>query len=108
MLEIERCRKIFDITPVKRLKKLRRFMIANCGDIESFKPLAELKELREVFFHETTNIRDGDLTPLKLLPKLESVSFQERRHYNLKRRDFGQDYPNDIRELFKNPKKYGI
>ena len=108
MLEIERCKKISNITAVESLKKLRRFMIANCGDIDSLRPLADLRELREVFFHESTNVRDGDLQPLKLLPRLEVVSFQERKHYNLTRKDFGQDYPDDIRELFKYPKKYGI
>jgi len=87
MLEVERCRKISNIVPVASLRRLRRLMIANCGDIESLKPVEELKELREVFFHESTRIRDGDLMPLKKLPRLEDVSFQERRSYNCRWED---------------------
>ena len=71
-------------------------MIANCGEIDSMKPLAELVELSEVFFHESTNILDGNLNMLKNLPNLRDISFQERRHYNLKRKDFGQNDSNDM------------
>jgi hypothetical protein len=84
ILEIERCRKITDITPVEALKKLRRLMIPNCGQINSLKPVSKLTKLNEVFFHESTNILDGDLAALKKLPNLKDVSFQERRHYNCK------------------------
>jgi len=51
--------------------------------------------------YESTNILDGDLTPLKKLPKFKDTSFQGRKHYNLRRIDFGQDYPTNLEELIK-------
>ncbi|OQW33081.1 MAG: hypothetical protein A4E19_06975 [Nitrospira sp. SG-bin1] len=87
-LVIEGCRAIRSIDPLSILKQLEVLTVANDGEIQSFKPLAGLKKLREVHFYESTNIEDGDLTPLKQVPGLVKVSFQERKHYNLKRKDF--------------------
>ena len=81
-LMINTCRKITNIEPVMNLTKLKRLFICNWGDIESLCPISNLKELKEVHFYESTNILDGDLSPLKELPKLKETSFQERRHYN--------------------------
>lgn len=100
-LEIMTCKKIFGIEPVQKLKNLEKLFICNCGDIKSLKPLVGLDNLREVHFYESTKILDGDLTPLKQLPKLKKTSFQERRYYNLGWSDFGMNYPKNIRELLK-------
>jgi Leucine-rich repeat (LRR) protein len=86
-LHIETCRRITRIDPIGRLENLERLLLPNDGAIESIKPLRKLKKLRRFSFYESTNIMDGDLTPLKELPHLEHVAFQERRHYNLKRKD---------------------
>ena len=60
----------------------------NMGDIQSLKPLAQLSQLHRVTFVESTNILDGDLSPLVGLPSLELVSFQNRRHYSHRREAF--------------------
>jgi len=41
-----------------------------------------------LLFYESTNIRDGDFSILKGLPKLEHVVFMERPHYSHKPSDF--------------------
>lgn len=86
-LEIERCNQIGNINPISYLTKIKRLMIPNNGPIESLSPLLNLANLKEVYFHESTNILDGNLALLKELPHLEDVSFQERSHYNCKWED---------------------
>jgi hypothetical protein len=81
-LEIGTCRKIRVIDEVSSLAKLREFYLDNVGDIQSLKPLAQLSQLHRVTFVESTNILDGDLSPLVGLPNFELVAFQNRRHYS--------------------------
>ena len=90
-LEIHTCKKIKSIKEVEGLVKLRKLYLLNCGEIDSIKPIEKLKELEEFLFYESTNIVDGDLTPLTKLPKLKKVSFQNRKHYSHKREDFNPE-----------------
>jgi Leucine-rich repeat (LRR) protein len=87
-LEISTCRKINAIDGVSSLTQLRELYLDNMGGIQSLKPLAQLSQLDRVTFVESTNILDGDLSPLVRLPRLELVSFQNRRHYSLRRGAF--------------------
>ena len=86
-LDVESSRKIQDIDSVKSLMQLKKLLICDCGEIKSLAPLLNLKNLKEFIFYESTNILDGDLSPLKTLPNLINVSFQERPHYNYQRKD---------------------
>jgi hypothetical protein len=86
-LELHTCRKIRDISLVAALRRLRAFYLLNCGEIESIEPLRGLQDLEEFLFYESTNVLDGDLSPLQALPKLRSVAFMERPHYSLTRED---------------------
>ncbi|HFE46807.1 MAG TPA: hypothetical protein ENJ18_15175 [Nannocystis exedens] len=86
-LELHTCRKIRDVSPVGALRRLREFYLRNCGEIESITPLRGLQELEQFLFDESTNVLDGDLSPLKDLPRLNSVAFMERPHYSLTRKD---------------------
>jgi hypothetical protein len=88
-LEIQRCRRIGSITPITNLTKLRKLHLNDCGEIESLRPLSNLRQLESVLFYESTNIVDGDLTPLTQRPTLSVVSFQNRRHYSHRRESFG-------------------
>jgi Leucine-rich repeat (LRR) protein len=81
-LEIDTCRKIQTIDEIGCLSKLRKLQLDNCGDIESLKPLAKLTELELVGFVESTNILDGDLSPLLKQKKLSRVAFRDRKHYS--------------------------
>jgi hypothetical protein len=92
-LEMSTCRRIGAIDGVSSLTMLRELYLDNLGDIRSLKPLAQLSQLRRVTFAESTNILDGDLSPLLGLPGLELVSFQNRRHYSHRREVFRPPTP---------------
>jgi len=87
-LWINTCKKIDDLSPISSLTGLESVHFCNCGDVPSLKPLLGLHRLRQFLFYESTNVLDGDLEVLKRLPRLESIAFQQRRHYNCKRADF--------------------
>ena len=88
VLEVNGCRRIKDVAPVSGLIKLRELHLCNMGDIDSIKPLSGLINLEKFFFYESTNILDGDLSPLKQLNKLNTIAFQARRHYSHASSDF--------------------
>jgi Leucine-rich repeat (LRR) protein len=87
-LEIHTCRGIGSIEEVGSLSQLKRLNVNNCGSIESFRPLTRLHDLEMVVFYESTNILDGDLSPLTQHRNLTRVSFQNRRHYSHRREAF--------------------
>ena len=91
-LEIHTCRAIGSISEIGALSQLRKLHLNNDGDIESLKPLEKLDGLESVLFYETTNIVDGDLSPLLRQKNLARVSFKNRRHYSHRREDFGAAY----------------
>jgi hypothetical protein len=91
-LEIHTCPAIGSITEVGNLTRLRKLHLNNDGNIESLKPLCSLRGLESVLFYESTNILDGDLSPLLCQNKLTQVSFQNRRHYSRRREEFSDAY----------------
>jgi hypothetical protein len=91
-LEIHTCLGIHSIDELGYLTQLRKLYLNNDGDIASLKPLNNLNELESVVFYESTNIIDGDLSPLLRQKHLSNVSFQNRRHYSLRREEFGAAY----------------
>jgi Leucine-rich repeat (LRR) protein len=91
-LEIDTCRNIGSIEEIGYLSQLKKLNLNNDGDIESFKPLEKLNGLESVVFYESTNISDGDLSPLLRQKNLSRVSFQNRRHYSHPREEFGAAY----------------
>jgi len=101
VLELNRCRKIKDIEPVKHLPLLKRLFLINSGKIESLKPVSDLKNLEKILFYESTNIMDGDLSPLKELPCLKEISFVDRKHYNLTMEDFEPGYNKRLKKVLK-------
>jgi hypothetical protein len=91
-LEVHTCRAIASIAEIGHLSRLKKLHLNNDGDIMSLKPLEKLPALESVLFYESTNIVDGDLSPLVRLKHLTRISFQNRRHYSHKREDFGVVY----------------
>jgi hypothetical protein len=91
-LEINTCPAIGSIEAVSSLSRLQKIYLNNDGDIESLKPLEKLNGLASVLFYESTNILDGDLSPLLCQKNLSRVSFQNRRHYSHRREEFGVAY----------------
>lgn len=89
-LNIDTCRKLTSLAPVGFLPRLQILHLSNCGNIDSLKPLDHLDSLEQVTFVESTNVLDGDLTPLLRQRHLKRVSFQNRRHYSHRREDFAE------------------
>jgi Leucine-rich repeat (LRR) protein len=83
-LEIHTCRRIGSIEQIGSLSQLRHLDLNNDGEIASLKPLEKLSGLERVGFYESTNILDGDLSPLMTQKNLSCVAFQNRRHYSHK------------------------
>lgn len=87
-LEVNGCKAIERIDELAALAHLRRLQLNDDGAIASLSPLRAAIHLEEVLFYESTNITDGDLRPLTALPRLQHISFQNRRHYSHKRENF--------------------
>lgn len=81
-LRLHTCRKLEAIDFVATLQNLKHLQFMNCDHIRSLSPLRHLQRLVSVLFYESTNIEDGDLTPLLELPLLREVAFKNRRHYS--------------------------
>ncbi len=84
-LDISTCTAITSIKEVGELSRLRKFFFGNCGSIDSLGALDKLSVLEEVVFDASTNIVDGDLSPLLRQKHLKNVAFQNRRHYSHRR-----------------------
>lgn len=81
-LEVNDCRRVNDVSPIANLRRLTELHLCNDGDIKTIKPLLEIRNLEKFLFYESTNVLDGDLSPLKTLPKLQAIAFMERTHYS--------------------------
>lgn len=91
-LEIQKCKNLRSITEIFEIKRLEKLLLIDMGPIQSIKGIEHLINLESFFFYDSTNVLDGDLSSLKSLQKLKHISFQNRKHYNLKREDFGKAY----------------
>ena len=90
-LDIQTCKKLNNIEDVRTLTGLHLLNIVNCGDIASLLPIKSLLKLRRMGF-VGTNVLDGDLSILEELPSLESVIFNNRRHYSHRREELQKNY----------------
>lgn len=88
VLDLKTCRKVNSLAEIEKLINLKKLFFINMGEIDSIKVLEKLPNLEWVLFYESTNILDGDLTPLTKLPRLSRLAFQNRRHYTHRREDF--------------------
>jgi len=91
-LDVNTCRRITSIEEIGYLARLRRLHLDNMGEVQSLKPLERLYGLEFVSFYESTNIADGDLSPLTRQSNLTAITFQNRRHYSHRVQDFGAAY----------------
>jgi hypothetical protein len=72
------------LTPARILDtrvSLERLGVANCGPVDSLRPLAGLTRLTHLDLSESTRVTDGDLRPLLGLP-LQELRMASRRHYS--------------------------
>lgn len=80
-LELNTCKKISSINEIGLLNRLKYLGVNNCGDIESIKGIRGLQLLERFDFWESTNVLDGDISPLLQLKKLKKIAFMDRPHY---------------------------
>ncbi|MBX3268076.1 MAG: hypothetical protein KF831_15360 [Acidobacteria bacterium] len=92
ILDIGTCKGIRSVSEVFFLGKLKALFLSNIGDIETLRGIESLTELEQLIFDESTNIVDGDLSPILSLKRLKKISFQNRRHYTHRREDFEKLY----------------
>ncbi len=81
-------KKIEKIDPISKLVNLKTLSLENMGEIESLKPLLACKSMEELYFSESTKVRDGQIRFLKQMTRLKTVRFENRRHYDAKYLDF--------------------
>ena len=92
LLDVDSCSGFASIEEIRHLSHLRQLHLNNLGKVSSLKPLNNLQFLESVTFYESTNIVDGDLSPLAGQKNLSNISFQNRRHYSMRREDFAAAY----------------
>lgn len=85
-LEIESCKKIIDYETLREMKTLRKVQLFMAGQIPSLKFITSMPSLSILSFVQT-KIIDGDLSYCE---PLDQVAFDEKRHYNRRRKDFGK------------------
>ncbi|MBC8324537.1 MAG: hypothetical protein H8E27_02785 [Verrucomicrobia subdivision 3 bacterium] len=84
ILDLACCHKLKNLEPVREMHWLEKLTFSSCGEIESLNPIAGLTNLKGIFFHGSTNILDGDMTPLFNLKNLAygKLVRKSRRHYS--------------------------
>jgi hypothetical protein len=93
VLWIEQAKSLIDIDEVAFLRELRTLVLRDCPQVKNIRALVGLPALEAVSFSATTDIRDGNLSPLESLPRLKNADFKDRRHYSRKNIDFPKDLP---------------
>ncbi|WP_315098300.1 hypothetical protein [uncultured Cellulomonas sp.] len=80
--EADGCTGIHELEVLRDARNLRRLRLADCGGIASLAPIRGHNQLQALLAWGTTNIEDGDLTPLLSLPRLSELALKSRRHYS--------------------------
>jgi hypothetical protein len=88
---IEQAKSLSDISSLSHLARLRTLILKECPNIESISPLKSLPSLESVELLQTTNVKDGDLSPLLTMPKLRNVNFIDRLHYSNRNAEFPKE-----------------
>ncbi|TRW23799.1 hypothetical protein FMM05_11575 [Flavobacterium zepuense] len=91
-LEIHSCKGINNVSEIFTLTKLKHLFLLDIGNIASIKGIEHLSDLRDFIFYESTNVLDGDISPVLKLKNLTKISYQNRKHYTHKREEFGKMY----------------
>jgi hypothetical protein len=81
-LDVNTCSGVNTLDELNSLFRLKRLYLNNVGAIESLEPIDGLPRLERMSFYESTNIIDGDLSPLVRQTHLAKVAFKNRRHYS--------------------------
>ena len=80
-LQLPACKRITDIGPVAACPSLRFFDLSEGGEIATAEPLRGLVQLERLYLYGSTQVADGNLTPIAGLQKLTDFRMMNRRHY---------------------------
>ena len=80
-LHLASCRRITSLEDLSQLTALRTLDVSEGGSIESLEPIAGLLHLERLYVYGSTNIADGNLTPLLGMPCMRDLRIMNRRHY---------------------------
>jgi Leucine-rich repeat (LRR) protein len=81
-LEITSCKAVHDISELGELGALVELHLDDGGEIESLDPLQRCTLLEKLSFFGGTRIRDGKISAIEGLPRLKTLCFAPRRHYD--------------------------
>lgn len=98
-LWLQSCTKLGTIDAVGRHGALTYLNLDRCGSIASLQPLESCVNL-DVLFFWGTQIADGTLEPIRRLPKLQYLGFDDRRRYSHRSSDFQQTAARPAGALF--------
>ncbi|MCG9598927.1 hypothetical protein L1D15_19725 [Vibrio sp. Isolate25] len=84
VVEIEGCKKLYDVALLGEINNLKEIVLNDCGNIKSLRSLAKCQLLENITFVGDTSIEDGDLTSLLDIPTLKKIFFVDKRHYSHK------------------------
>lgn len=87
-VELQQCPRLGSVRSLESQGRVSNLDLSEMKAIESLSPVFHMQELEVLTFTGSTNILDGNLSPLKNLKRLKTVSFQDRKHYNCKRIEF--------------------
>jgi hypothetical protein len=91
VLVVEQAKRLRQIDSLHGLAQLGTLVLNDCPKIESIRSLADLSSLETVGLMQTTNVADGDFSPLLTLPKLRNATFVDRPHYSHRNESFPKD-----------------
>ncbi|NRB53918.1 MAG: hypothetical protein HRU41_40085 [Saprospiraceae bacterium] len=80
-LRMEHSRKITDHQVLQHLPQLETLMLWNCGTMEDLSFLKQLRKLK-IFNFGKSNVQDGNLSSALSHPALESIWFNNKKHYS--------------------------
>ena len=78
---MEHSRKITDHQVLQHLPQLETLMLWNCGTMEDLSFLKQLRKLK-IFNFGKSNVQDGNLSSALSHPALESIWFNNKKHYS--------------------------
>ncbi len=60
---------------------LRQLDVSEGGALESLRPIADLHLLERLYLYGSTEVTDGDLTPVLGMARMRDFRMMNRRHY---------------------------
>jgi hypothetical protein len=81
-LDVPSCRRLATLDDFSGLIGLRELDVSESGPLAGLAPITGLAQLERLYLYGSTNITDGDLTPLLPMSHLRDFRMQNRRHYS--------------------------